>query len=132
MKLEAPKKNTEEGAAPEADTELFERVLRELEIYEESEVTRAASAARQDAAPATADATVVARLRAAGAALTLAFSYTQWYNASEAEVYGYSILFTCLGLWLIVYWEGTGHGQQNDRWLFAISYIFGLGGGLHL
>jgi len=33
------------------------------------EVTRAASAARQDAAPASADATVVARLRAAGAAL---------------------------------------------------------------
>ncbi|MEK7319341.1 MAG: amidase [Pseudomonadota bacterium] len=33
------------------------------------EVTRAASAARQDAAPATADATVVARLRTAGAAL---------------------------------------------------------------
>lgn len=33
------------------------------------EVTRAASAAREDAAPATADATVVARLRAAGAAL---------------------------------------------------------------
>ena len=33
------------------------------------EVTRAASAARQDAAPATADAVVVARLRAAGAAL---------------------------------------------------------------
>ena len=69
---------------------------------------------------------------AAVAALTLAFSYTQWYNASEAEVYGYSILFTCLGLWLIVYWEGTGHGQQNDRWLFAIAYLFGLGGGLHL
>jgi len=69
---------------------------------------------------------------AAVAALTLAFSYTQWYNASEAEVYGYSILFTCLGLWLILYWEGTGHGQQNDRWLFAIAYLFGLGGGLHL
>lgn len=33
------------------------------------EVTRAASAARKDAAPATADATVVARLRAVGAAL---------------------------------------------------------------
>ena len=69
---------------------------------------------------------------AAVAALTLAFSYTQWYNASEAEVYGYSILFTCLGLWLIVYWEGTGHGQENDRWLFAIAYLFGLGGGLHM
>ena len=69
---------------------------------------------------------------AAVAALTLAFSYTQWYNASEAEVYGYSILFTCLGLWLILYWEGTGHGQENDRWLFAIAYLFGLGGGLHM
>jgi len=69
---------------------------------------------------------------AAVAALTLAFSYTQWYNASEAEVYGYSILFTCLGLWLIVYWDGTGHGQENDRWLFAIAYLFGLGGGLHM
>ena len=69
---------------------------------------------------------------AAVAALTLAFSYTQWYNAAEAEVYGYSILFTCLGLWLIVYWEGTGHGQENDRWLFAIAYLFGLGGGLHM
>ena len=69
---------------------------------------------------------------AAVAALTLAFSYTQWYNASEAEVYGYSILFTCLGLWLILYWEGTGHGLENDRWLFAIAYLFGLGGGLHM
>ncbi|MEE3258318.1 MAG: DUF2723 domain-containing protein, partial [Candidatus Latescibacterota bacterium] len=66
------------------------------------------------------------------AALTLAFSYTQWYNASEAEVYGYSILFTCLGLWLILYWEGTGHGRENDRWLFAIAYLFGLGGGMHM
>ena len=69
---------------------------------------------------------------AAVAALTLAFSYTQWYNATEAEVYGYSILFTCLGLWLILYWEGTGHGLENDRWLFAIAYLFGLGGGLHM
>ena len=66
------------------------------------------------------------------AALTLAFSYTQWYNASEAEVYGYSILFTCLGLWLILYWEGSGAGAANDRWLLALAYLFGLGGGVHL
>ena len=66
------------------------------------------------------------------AALTLAFSYTQWYNASEAEVYGYSILFTCLGLWLIFYWEGSGAGAANDRWLLALAYLFGLGGGVHL
>ena len=66
------------------------------------------------------------------AALLLAFSYTQWFNATEAEVYGYSIFFTCFGLWLILYWEGTGHGMQNDRWLLFIAYLFGLGGGLHL
>ncbi|MFT5377880.1 MAG: hypothetical protein ACI906_004721, partial [Candidatus Latescibacterota bacterium] len=40
------------------------------------------------------------------AALLLAFSYTQWFNATEAEVYGYSIFFTSFGLWLILYWEG--------------------------
>ena len=66
------------------------------------------------------------------ASLLLAFSYTQWINATEAEVYGYSIFFTCFGLWLILYWEGTGHGMQNDRWLLFIAYLFGLGGGLHL
>jgi len=66
------------------------------------------------------------------ASLSLAFSYTQWFNATEAEVYGYSIFFTGLGVWLILYWEGTGHGAGNDRWLLLIAYLFGLGGGLHL
>ncbi len=69
---------------------------------------------------------------AAVAALTLAVSYTYWFNATEAEVYGYSLLFVSLGLWLIVYWEGTQHGSSNDRWLFLIAYVFGIGGGIHL
>ena len=71
-------------------------------------------------------------LGATVAALSLAFSYTQWFNATEAEVYGYSILFTCLGLWLILYWEGTPHGAGNDKWLLLIAYLFGLGAGLHM
>jgi tetratricopeptide (TPR) repeat protein len=66
------------------------------------------------------------------ASLSLAFSYTQWFNATEAEVYGYSIFFTALGLWLILYWEGTRHGAANDRWLYLLAYLFGLGGGMHL
>ena len=47
-------------------------------------------------------------------------------------MYGYSILFTCLGLWLIFYWEGSGAGAANDRWLLVLAYLFGLGGGVHL
>jgi hypothetical protein len=66
------------------------------------------------------------------AALSLAVSYTFWFNATEAEVYGYSLFFVCLGVWLIVYWEGTQHGSLNDRWLYLLAYLFGLGGGLHL
>ena len=69
---------------------------------------------------------------AALAALSLAVSYTYWFNAVEAEVYGYSILFTTLGMWLIFYWEGTQHGSGNDRWLLLIAYLFGLGGGIHM
>ena len=71
-------------------------------------------------------------LGSALASLTLAVSYTFWFNATEAEVYGYSILFVALGFWLVLYWEGTGHGSMNDRWLFLVAYLFGLGGGLHL
>ncbi len=66
------------------------------------------------------------------AALVLATSYTYWFNAVEAEVYGYSIFFACLSLWLILYWEGTQHGAGNDRFLLLIAYLFGLGGGIHL
>ena len=69
---------------------------------------------------------------AAVASLSLAFSYTFWFNATEAEVYGYSILFACLGFWLVLYWDGTQHGSSNDRWLYALAYLFGLGGGIHL
>ena len=69
---------------------------------------------------------------AALGALALAVSYTYWFNATEAEVYGYSILFTTLSMWLIFYWEGTQHGTGNDRWLFLIAYLFGLGGGIHM
>ena len=71
-------------------------------------------------------------LGGAVAALSLACSYTYWFNATEAEVYGYSVLLVTLGIWLIVYWEGTQHGSTNDRWLFLIAYLFGLGGGIHL
>ncbi|MCC7262655.1 MAG: DUF2723 domain-containing protein [Candidatus Latescibacteria bacterium] len=71
-------------------------------------------------------------LGAAVAALCLGCSYTFWFNAVEAEVYGYSIFFTALGVWLILFWEGTQHGTSNDKWLYLIAYAFGLGGGLHM
>jgi len=69
---------------------------------------------------------------AAVASLSLAVSYTFWFNATEAEVYGYSILLAALGVWLIIYWDGTQHGATNDRWLYLLAYLFGLGAGIHL
>ena len=71
-------------------------------------------------------------LGAVVASLSLAVSYTYWFNATEAEVYGYSILFAALSVWLIVYWDGTQHGALEDRWLFLLAYLFGLGGGIHM
>jgi hypothetical protein len=66
------------------------------------------------------------------ASLSLAVSYTFWFNATEAEVYGYSILFASVGVWLIVYWDSTRHGASEDRWLLLLAYLFGLGGGIHM
>ena len=66
------------------------------------------------------------------ASLSLAVSYTFWFNATEAEVYGYSILFASVGVWLIIYWDSTRHGALEDRWLLLLAYLFGLGGGIHM
>ena len=71
-----------------------------------------------------------------GAGLTGALAYTWsdtfWYSAVEAEVYGYSSMFTALVFWLILKWEDHADEPHSDRWIILICYLTGLSIGVHL
>ena len=66
------------------------------------------------------------------AALSLACSYTFWFNATEAEVYAGSIFFVCLSVWLALRWSVGPLDKHSYRGLLFIAYMFGLSGGVHL
>ncbi len=66
------------------------------------------------------------------AALSTAFSFSFWSNATEAEVYGLSMFITLLAFWLALCWDDAHKGRTSDRLLLAIAYLFGLGAGVHL
>jgi hypothetical protein len=65
-------------------------------------------------------------------ALAYTFSDTFWFSAVEAEVYGFSALFTALVFWLILKWERVADQPGSDRWLILIAYMMGLSIGVHL
>ena len=65
-------------------------------------------------------------------ALAYTFSDTFWFSAVEAEVYGFSALFTALVFWLILKWESVADTPGSDRWLILIAYMMGLSIGVHL
>lgn len=65
-------------------------------------------------------------------ALAYTFSDTFWFSAVEAEVYGFSSLFTALVFWLILKWEDHADNPGSDRWLIFIAYMMGLSIGVHI
>lgn len=65
-------------------------------------------------------------------ALTFAFTDTFWFNATEAEVYSLSMLFTALCLWLTLKWMENHKDLGSLKYLIACSYLFGLAVGVHL
>ncbi|MDR3652044.1 MAG: DUF2723 domain-containing protein [Paludibacter sp.] len=65
-------------------------------------------------------------------AMAYTFSDTFWFSAVEAEVYGFSALFTALVFWLILKWEEHADEPGSDRWLIFIAYMMGLSIGVHL
>ncbi len=66
------------------------------------------------------------------AALSAAFSTSFWANATEAEVYALSMLFTVLAFYLALRWDGAPEDRYRDRLLIFIVYLFFLGAGVHL
>lgn len=64
--------------------------------------------------------------------LTLAFSYSMWFNAVESEVYAMSQLLTHLVVWLILVWHEKADEPGNERLLLLIGYVVGLATGVHL
>lgn len=64
--------------------------------------------------------------------LSLAFSYSMWFNSVESEVYAMSQLLTHLVVWLILVWHEKADDPGNERWLLLIAYVIGLATGVHL
>lgn len=65
-------------------------------------------------------------------ALTFAFTYSQWFNAVESEVYAASIFCTAIVTWLITVWLEKPDDIHSDVYLLLIAYILGLAIGIHL
>jgi hypothetical protein len=64
--------------------------------------------------------------------LFMAFSFTHWNNAVEAEVYGASMFLMLLLCWLTLRWIDNRHKTRGNRYLIAIAYFGLLSLGIHM
>ena len=65
-------------------------------------------------------------------ALSLAFGTTYWDNSIEAEVYGASMFFLTVIIWLALRWLDHADEEGNEKYLLLIAYLIGLSLGVHL
>ena len=66
------------------------------------------------------------------AAITFAFTDSQWFNAVESEVYALSTLLTSMVVWLILKWDTNSFNKGSVKYIIMISYVMGLSIGIHL
>lgn len=64
-------------------------------------------------------------------ALAYTFSDTFWFSAVEGELYAMSSLFTAVVFWAALKWEEEANEPSSGRWIILISYLMGLGLGIH-
>ncbi|MGL6119041.1 MAG: glycosyltransferase family 117 protein, partial [Fusobacteriaceae bacterium] len=64
-------------------------------------------------------------------ALTLTFSDSFWFNATEAEVYSMATFLIALLLWLGLKWEEQMLEPNGNKWLLVIALVIGLSFGVH-
>ncbi len=65
-------------------------------------------------------------------ALSLLWSQTFWFNATEAETYATSLFLTSLVVWLGFLWYEKADETWSERYLLLGVYIIGLSIGVHL
>lgn len=58
--------------------------------------------------------------------LSLCFSDSFWFNATETEVYAMASFIMALLLWLGLKWVDHMHEERGHRWLLLISFVVGL------
>jgi hypothetical protein len=64
-------------------------------------------------------------------ALVFTFSDTFWFSAVEGEVYALSSLVIAFVFWSMLKWEEEAEKPYSGRWIILISYVMGLGTGIH-
>ena len=69
---------------------------------------------------------------AGGAALAGAFTFTNWQNSNETEVYAIAMFVIALVCWLLHRWRELRGTERADRVLLVILYLAGLSIGNHL
>lgn len=65
-------------------------------------------------------------------AFSLAFGTTYWDNSIEAEVYGASMFFLTVVIWIALRWLDHAEEEGNEKYLLLIAYLIGLSLGVHL
>jgi hypothetical protein len=64
-------------------------------------------------------------------ALSFTFSDTFWFSAVEGELYALSSLVIAVIFWSMLKWEDEEEKPFSGRWIILISYLTGLGLGIH-
>jgi Protein of unknown function (DUF2723) len=69
---------------------------------------------------------------AATAALLGAFTFTNWQNSNESEVYTVATFTTGAMAWAAMLWRSRRHTGRGERFLLLIVYLAGISIGNHL
>ncbi|MFA7361274.1 MAG: DUF2723 domain-containing protein [Candidatus Kapaibacterium sp.] len=65
-------------------------------------------------------------------ALSLAFADSFWFNANEAEVYGFGTFLMALCIYIMMLWWERADEPGSDKYILFFSYVVGLSIGIHL
>jgi len=65
-------------------------------------------------------------------ALSWGFADSFWFNALEAEVYGFGTFLIALAMYFMILWWEKADEPGSDRYMLMVAYIVGLSIGIHL